>query len=223
MLLTSLKKIDTTNYLLIGFSLFCFCLSLFRVYYTGTVSYLFLNWNLFLAIVPWTFSFYLSRSAKQSNTIQFVLLLTMWLLFFPNSPYILTDLFHLRKNTAMPIWYDLMLILSFAWTGLLFGFISLMKIEEIALRRWSGFQVNFLVVTLLFASGFGVYLGRFLRWNSWDMMTHPLSVLSDIFNRFYDPLSHGRTWGVTLLMGTFLSMVYFSIKSLKVKQANLKN
>jgi uncharacterized membrane protein len=116
----------------------------------------------------------------------------------------------------MPIWYDLILILSFAWTALLFGFLSLMKLEEIARQKFSSTQVNLMVIMLLFAASFGVYLGRFLRWNSWDFATHPFSLLTDILDRFIDPFSHPRTWGLTLLMGTFLSLVYFSFRFIKV-------
>ncbi|GBL35449.1 hypothetical protein EMGBS15_10440 [Filimonas sp.] len=116
----------------------------------------------------------------------------------------------------MPIWYDLILILSFAWTALLFGFLSLMKLEEIARQKFSSTKVNLMVIFLLFAASFGVYLGRFLRWNSWDIAAHPFGLLADILDRFKDPFSHQRTWGLTLLMGTFLSLVYFSFRFIKV-------
>jgi uncharacterized membrane protein len=71
------------------------------------------------------------------------------------------------------------------------------------------------MAVLLFAASFGVYLGRFLRWNSWDIISHPFSLLHDIASRCLHPEDHPRTWGVTVLLGTFLSLVYFSLKELK--------
>lgn len=75
-------------------------------------------------------------------------------------------------------------------------------------------KTNTILVTLLFISSFGVYLGRFLRWNTWDIISNPIDLLADIADRFIHPLSHGRTWGITLLMGTLLSFIYFSVSVL---------
>ncbi len=112
-------------------SLFCFGLSLFRVEISGTRHFLFLNWNLFLAFVPWllTMTLTISPNLRKSRIAVFGML-GVWLLFFPNASYILTDLFHLSHHSSMPIWFDLVLILSFAWTGLLYGFLSLWHLEE---------------------------------------------------------------------------------------------
>ena len=110
----------------------CFSFSLFRVYITDTRYYLFLNWNLFLAFIPWllTTIIYSQPKLQQKKRTIFGLLL-IWMVFFPNAPYIFTDLFHLRVQSDMPIWFDLALILSFAWTGILFGFLSLWDLEKL--------------------------------------------------------------------------------------------
>ncbi|HTF82171.1 MAG TPA: DUF1361 domain-containing protein, partial [Cytophagales bacterium] len=99
---------------------FCICLSFYRWSHTGSMALVFLNWNLFLAMVPWAIStlLFMKPSLRESKLLVAASLLA-WLLFFPNAPYILTDLFHIKARTSMPIWYDLILILSFAWTGLL--------------------------------------------------------------------------------------------------------
>ena len=115
--------------LLFAMSGMCFALSVFRCLYTDSKAFLFLNWNLFLAFVPWCFSTWIALKPDWgTNKLKLGLLLFSWLIFFPNAPYILTDLFHLRRNETVPIWYDLVLILSYAWTGMLFGFISLFDI-----------------------------------------------------------------------------------------------
>lgn len=190
--------------------IFCFSLSLMRFAFTGSLMYIFLNWNLFLAIVPFFFSSYIVSHKAVINRYSVLLLAFAWLLFFPNSPYILTDLFHLHERDGMPKWFDLIMILSFAWAGLLFGFMSLFQIESILLEKLSTAKTRIIIVLLLFISSFGVYIGRFLRWNSWDIISNPMALFADITDRFIYPFSHGRTWGITLLMGTLLNLIYFS-------------
>lgn len=195
------------------FTLFCFSASLFRFYYTDTKVFLFLNWNLFLAFVPWAIAslMVLCRKLGQSKTM-LALLIAIWLLFFPNAPYILTDLFHLRLTSSMPVWFDLILILSFAWTGLMFGFLSLWDMENMLQKYLSKFWVTAISVLLLFVGSFGIYIGRYLRWNSWDILTSPLQLMYDIGDRLANPFSHPRTWGMTLFMGLFLTILYFSFR-----------
>ncbi len=119
----------TITVLLILMTLFCFSLSAFRYYISDTKVFLFLNWNLFLAWIPLLLSsFVLAFNIRSKISLVFIIII--WILFFPNSPYILTDLFHLRARNSIPIWYDLIVILSYAWTGLICGFISLNDIEK---------------------------------------------------------------------------------------------
>lgn len=194
-------------------TILCFSLSVFRVLHTDTRMYLFLNWNLFLAGIPWIVSsFVLLRPKIWNSKIIMGLLLGIWLLFFPNAPYILTDLYHLKSRTVIPIWFDMILILSFAWTGLLLGILSLLDIEKILLKSISRKWVTAISMVLLFVTSFGVYLGRFLRWNSWDILQNPLGLLQDIGVRFSHPFEHPRTWGMTLLFGLFLNMIYWSFR-----------
>ncbi len=194
----------------------CFILFLIRMYFSDSSVFLFLNWNLFLAFLPWGLTTVITTSTSL-NKNNFVLIFTVmaWLLFFPNAPYILTDLFHLRQRDDMPIWFDWILILSFSWTGLVFGFASLIDIEKIAESRlgkkWTGIATG----ALLFAASFGVYLGRFGRWNSWDLLSNPVSLMTDIHMRITDPFAHPRTWAITLLFGILLNFMYWTIRLLK--------
>ncbi|WP_230148649.1 DUF1361 domain-containing protein [Pedobacter sp. Bi27] len=202
--------------LLIAMTSFCVAISVTRSLITDTKVFLFLNWNLFLALIPFTIST-LMLVYNLNRKLPVILLTITWILFFPNSPYILTDLFHLRLNGSAPIWFDLVLILSFAWTGLVYGLISLMDIEKHLITYLNKKLVNSLIISFLFLASFGIYLGRYLRWNSWDIISNPLGLASDILGRFLNPLSHPRTWGMTLLMGLLLNMIYFSIKFIKAK------
>ena len=202
-------------------SIVCFGLSLFRMEYSGTRHFLFLNWNLFLAFVPWLFTIILTMSPNLQKSRWAVFgMLGVWLLFFPNASYILTDLFHLSHNSSMPIWFDLVLILSFAWTGLLYGFLSLWNLEELMEQFLSKRVITALSVLLLFVSSFGIYIGRYLRWNSWDILHHPTRLMGDIGDRIINPMDHTRTWGVTVFMGLFLTMLYFTFKFLRKNKLN---
>lgn len=192
-------------------TLFCLSLSLFRYYISETKVFFFLNWNLFLAWIPlWLTSFIFAFNSKSRISLTFIII--AWILFFPNSPYILTDLFHLKVRNTIPIWYDLIVILSYAWTGLVCGFVSLNDIEKRLADYYKANLINSIVVIFLFISSFGVYLGRFLRWNSWDVLNNPFGLFNDIFIRIIYPLEYTKTWGVTVLMGIMLNFMYFTFK-----------
>ena len=103
----------------------------------------------------------------------------------------------------MPIWFDLILLLSFAWTGLLLGLLSLRDIDNILIPYLSSKWIKTILISLLFLGSFGVYIGRYLRWNSWDFISKPLHLFLDVSDRFIHPFSHPRTWGMTILLGVF--------------------
>jgi uncharacterized membrane protein len=112
----------------------------------------------------------------------------LWLLFFPNAPYILTDLQHLsHPYGGAPIWFDMLLINWFAWTGLLLGIFSLFLMQDLVRRtlgRWAGWGF---VLSVSALSGLGIYLGRFLRWNSWDLLLRPLDLLWELIQYALNP------------------------------------
>ncbi len=195
---------------------FCMLLSVLRVYLSGSFYFLFLVWNLFLAAVPFIITSLISfKSKSRVQLFKIIGVSIVWLLFFPNAPYILTDLFHLRLITDFPKWFDLILIISYAWTGLLFGFLSLLKIEALYRCYLSNIKIEIFSSLILFVASFGIYLGRYLRWNSWDILNNPEGLLYDITNRIVNPFEHPRTWGMTLLFGVLLNMVYWTIKLLR--------
>lgn len=205
------------NLLLIANSTVCICILLTRVFITGKTSFLFLIWNLFLAWLPFIFSTWIAKVNEQKGgNFKLSILFLVWLLFFPNAPYILTDLFHFRQRGMVPLWFDLILILSFAWNGLMLGFISLMKIQQFLNAKF-GTRIGFLFVfALLILCAFGMYLGRYMRWNSWDILTNPSALLADVGDRFVNPSDHPQTLGITVSFSGFLIMsystLYFMIK-----------
>lgn len=212
--LENIKKQRSKELMVLSIAvILCSSLSIFRMLHTETLQYLFLNWNLFLAILPWLLSSAILWNKKiRKNSYISAGVVMIWLLFFPNAPYILTDLFHLKLHATVPVWYDLILILSYAWVALLIGFLSLWDIEKIIGSHFHFPYPKMLTVFLLFISSFGIYLGRFLRWNSWDILTQPYEVTEDIIIRIIHPFQHTTTWGVTLFMGIFLNLSYWSFR-----------
>lgn len=140
--------------------------------------------------------------------------ISLWLLFFPNAPYILTDLFHLRHREGAPLWFDLLLILSFAWTGLMLGYVSLVDIQQVVSRTYNKITGWLFAVAALMLSGFGIYLGRFERWNSWDVISNPKGLAKDILLPIINPLGNLRVWGISAAFAIFLIVGYFTIKQL---------
>ncbi|MFY0671758.1 MAG: DUF1361 domain-containing protein [Bacteroidia bacterium] len=209
--------LNGVNLWLAGSISFSLIILAYRVYLADVTTYSFLIWNLLLAGLPYVISSYMfNRSADKLLKIKQIPLLVLWLLFLPNAPYILTDLFHLEPKGNIPEWYDLMLILSFALNGLVLGIMSLLQIHDLVenrLGKASGF-VFALVICLLCA--FGVYLGRFLRFNSWDIISNPSPLFQDLFSSIKEPQNHGRRWGMTFVMGTMLFMLYSLFRSLRI-------
>ncbi|MFZ4398658.1 MAG: DUF1361 domain-containing protein [Bacteroidales bacterium] len=208
--LIALNRLEITM-LLVVMSAFSVCLSVTRCIVSNTLVYLFLNWNLFLAFIPWLISSVMIIKGIHKK-FSLALLIFSWLLFFPNSPYILTDLFHLRYRGSAPVWFDLILILTYAWTGLLYGFLSLRDIEKLLSAYINKKTIAIISIIFLFMGSFGIYLGRFLRWNSWDIISNPFGLMNDISDRLINPTDHPRTWGMTILMGLLLNMMYFSFR-----------
>lgn len=204
------------NLFLMSCAAFCFLLSITRAYFTHSYTFVFLNWNLFLAFIPWAVTdWYLHKFNGRDRWWRTGFMLGIWLLFFPNAPYILTDLFHLSNTHQMPKWFDLLLILSYAWTGLLFGLFSLWNTEEILARVINRRVIPFISSALLFLGSYGVYLGRFPRWNSWDLFTRPGALMHGIGQDIFHPMHNPRAIGMTLLMGLFLNMVYWSLRVIR--------
>ncbi|TGE29062.1 DUF1361 domain-containing protein [Hymenobacter metallicola] len=186
----------------------------FRVFLTQQIYFVFLLWNLLLALIPFGLSTMLGLAAGPVRARVLVPVGAVWLLFFPNAPYLLTDLFHLEPRSGVPYWYDLILLLTCAWTGLLLAYASLLDMQTLVQRRLgTAISWGFVVVALLLSS-FGIYLGRFLRLNSWHVVTNPLTFFYDILTRVLHPAAHPRTWGVTLLFGVFLVLGYSTVRLL---------
>jgi len=205
---------------------FSISLVVFRVLTTRQLRYTFLVWNLFLAVIPYVIAFFTYHFKEKLPSYILAPVLFLWLIFLPNAPYLLTDLVHLHPSHSFIFWYDLVLLLSCGWNGLVLGLISMAYIQEIIQSRWNKAIAWMVSFCCMFLCSFGIYLGRILRWNSWDALTNTQDVFADIADRFINPLSHGRTLGVTLFYGIFLFILYLFFRlfiqsdSLRITKSN---
>ncbi len=188
--------------------LFSVLLLFIRIFTVGSDFFLFLVWNLFLACIPYMITIVMGYKRLHENNFFFWSGFIIWLAFLPNSPYIVTDLQHIRISTLHSIWFDVLLILSFAINGLLIGFASIHMMQDLLRKRFSKKNTYAIVYCVLLLCGFGIYLGRVLRWNSWDLIQHPLDILADIAKRLLFPILHIQTWVFTLGFGGFLIISY---------------
>jgi uncharacterized membrane protein len=191
---------------------FTYLLLVLRIMITGELTYIFLAWNLFLAWIPFVISNKFKEAQNWSRWKIFFVIMA-WILFLPNAPYIITDFLHLKYRAPVPYWFDILLLFSAAFNGLLLGLISLQKTEQFLSEKYGSRKAAILVFAAFFLCAFGIYIGRFLRWNSWDIIINPVELAEDISARLLNPFDNIKTWSVTILFGTFMYVIYFSVKN----------
>jgi len=183
-----------------------------RYSFSDDVKYGFLIWNLFLAWIPFVIAYFTYTLTIKRTWLYFLIPFAafVWLIFFPNAPYILTDFQHLRgAGQDIPVWYDVLVFIWFSWTGLLLGIVSLFMMQEIVRRefgRWAGWGF---VVTVTMLSSIGIYMGRFLRWNSWDILRDPKSIALFIIERAQSPSLQSIIF--TILFAAFFLFLYVTL------------
>lgn len=178
------------NQLLLFYSIYCVSLLLVRAKITHSVYLFFLIWNLFLAVVPYAItSHLLTLDFKNSSKLKIVTVSAVWLAFIPNAFYIITDLVHLANSEGHIFWLDLIIVSSHALIGFAFGLMSLQHFEKIAREFTTAGKVNFLIPVICFLCGIGIYIGRILRYNSWDIISDPMDLAIDLFQMAFSPKS----------------------------------
>jgi uncharacterized membrane protein len=199
--------------LLIWCNSFSLSLMVFRIWYAGHLLFAFLEWNLFLAFVPFAISKTMA-GLLINKKLKFAIGIFLWIVFLPNSFYIITDLFHLDMNGDVPLWYDLALLWSFAWNGLLFGILSVRQMELLVEKHIDKKLGLFFVLPVMALNGFGVYIGRYMRFNSWDVLTSPLQLINDICYLFIHPVRNRFDWSMILCYSILLTLIYYTLKKL---------
>ena len=205
------SKLAEVVKLLILYSIFCVSLSVIRIIISHNFELWFLIWNLLLAWVPMVAGYYLYKRISKfglawSKTN--ALLFALWLVFIPNSFYLMTDFIHLKTVYGMETMFDIVLLMAYALAGLALGFVSLFIVHLRVNKRFGpkvGIRFAYLILLL---SGFAIYLGRYQRWNSWDVLVNPLGILYDVSDRFINPGEHSLTFSTTILYFAFLGILY---------------
>lgn len=182
-----------------------------RGYMSRARPYSFLVWDLLLAWAPYVVSLWLVAQYRvtPARPYQLVMPSMVWLILFPNASYLLTEFVQLREITPPAwIWYDLGLLAAFAFTGYYLTVTSLHSMRRLVKMSCGGSASWCFVVVTLLLTGLGVYLGRFLRWNSWDIILNPGGILTDVVTRFADPLNHIEALGFSVVFAVLLFVCY---------------
>ena len=187
-----------------------FAFFVFRIFYSETTNYSNLLWNLILAWLPYIFSLLAVYifTTNRKHWLFIGLLGILWLIFFPNAPYMVTDFYHLEPRNPVPLWFDISLIAIFAFTGFFLAIASLRSIH-IIIEGYLGKIIGWVFALLaLNLASLGVYLGRFGRYNSWDILIEPKSVIREIAYNLLNPLDNLGFVGFTLMFSSILLVSY---------------
>ena len=190
-------------------SVFCILQLCIRPLYINDDHYLFLLLNLVLAWIPLLIVFVLK--ARKKYSIQ-LLLFALWFLFFPNAGYVFTDLWHLNDFSNGVIWFDIIMIFSFATNTILVGNLSLTIIHDFIETKFSTKICWIIVCCIFLLSSVGIYQGRFLRFNSWDVLAHPIETITTTIERYSNVFLHPIAYPFTILVAVMLLSQYLLIR-----------
>jgi uncharacterized membrane protein len=208
------RRIGTLAALVLASAL-CGALLAFRERYPHGGELHFLAWNLFLAWIPFLLALVLyDAERRRRSPLVLAPLAVAWLLFLPNAPYIVTDFVHVGAGTSVPAWYDAGMIASFAVTGLVLGLGSVMLVQGMLERRFGGVVGWVTLVPIFLLCSAGIYIGRVHRFNSWDAVTRPGSLLDTVASRLADPLGRPETIVAMLGLMAMLAVSYLVLYTL---------
>lgn len=205
-------------------SLVSVSLYLARVWATQSTTYWFLVWNLLLAWLPLGFAWWLIARLPRHRWLSAgnIVLTLLWLGFLPNAFYIASDIIHLRTliDSVSPL-YDVVMFLSFTFNGFVLGYLSLYSIQNRLKARLGVVAASWIVAGVLLLCSFAIYLGRYLRWNSWDILLNPAGVIFDVSEPFINPTDHPQVFTTTLMFFVLLGSIYaVSYQLVRINQLN---
>ncbi|MEI7688823.1 MAG: DUF1361 domain-containing protein [Candidatus Nomurabacteria bacterium] len=198
---------------------FAIVLNILRVLLFGSTAFLYILWNILLATIPFITSSILLIYTKKENIIKpfFITGFIIWLLFLPNAPYVVTDFIHLGRIHSVPVMFDIFVLFSSAGVSLLMGLYSLSHMEKILLLRFSKKATNLFIAIIILFTSFGIYLGRFLRFNSWDIFTSHSFLMNSVWKIFSQSNNYVNVYGYTLLFFVFIYISFLSFKNSNIK------
>lgn len=194
----------------------------FKYLYWGRYFMMFMLWNLFLAWIPliMTYSILFVRQTPWSHWKKRLTIMgfsLIWLLFYPNIPYLITDLIHLGTNTylihtpyqftfSFISWYEFAAMVLSVWIGIMLGFASLYPLQQLIAKHTHPIVGQGFAFLIALLSGYGIYLGRFPRLNSWDLLLSPRTLYRTVLSSL-----NVKTLAFSVLIGGMYWIIYFSI------------
>lgn len=192
----------------------------------NSTEFAYLSWNLFLAWLPLLFALWLERTVQRKlwSSWQALLLTILWVAFLPNSFYMITDYVHVQDVLRVDLLYDIIMFTSFILNGILLGYLSLHVVHHQLEQRLSKRTSSLLVAIVLAVSSFAIYVGRDLRWNTWDILANPAGILVDVSNRVLSPRAHPQIFTTTVsffvLLGSVYVVTWYIARNLRQQKAN---
>lgn len=186
-----------------------------KVFLTGRITELYLLWNIFLALLPLAVSGFLLWYTTRPKVYVAVVVFggLVWLALFPNAPYLLTDFIHVRDGGTVFLWYNILMFFAAAWACLLAGFYSLEQIQSLLNKYISQVYTWIVLIGVFVVSSFGIYIGRFLRWNSWDVFVNPQQLAQDTWVVLTQPHQHYDELLFTTIFFIFMLVSYIAWRS----------
>jgi len=184
-----------------------------RILSSDSMRYIFLLWNLILATIPPLVAYLLYQRVRINGWLEWkqIALTVVFLAFLPNSFYLVTDFVHLRETYEASLMFDVVLLASFMLSGLVLGYSAVFLMHKTLKTRLSEEKAYITILGLFVAVSFAIYLGRFTRWNTWDLLLQPAGLLFDVSDRFINPAVHTDTYMVTSVIFLMLASVYIVI------------
>ncbi len=209
---------------LLGLSAISIFLFVIRAVSYKSYDFWYLNWNLFLAWLPLIFAYYLEIELKNRRLRlpRVIAYSVMWLGFLPNSFYLVTDFIHLQQSPKGTLLLDVVLLLSFTLSGLALGYASVLVVHERLKKYMTRLNADVIIGLVFLLCSFAIYLGRFLRWNTWDVLINPAGILFDVSDRLLNPLQYEQTFTTTALFFFFISATYLVIREMYLSNRKLK-
>jgi uncharacterized membrane protein len=210
----------------LGLALACSSLASIALFAAGawrnhSLTFDYLIYNLFLAWIPFVLTIWLQRMLRTklwSSWIPFVLTL-FWLGFLPNSFYMISDYIHLQEVSRVDLIYDVIMFSSFILNAFILGLVSLYVVHSELRKRVSLVSSWWMVTATIILTSFAIYIGRDLRWNTWDVLLNPASILFDISDRLLAPHQHPEmfttTFGFAVLIGSIYAVVWYAARALR--------
>ncbi len=208
------RTVQRNIIVLIAVSLINLLILFIRNRVTDDTTYNFLLFNLFLGFLPLLFAFILYQFSAKFKTWMVMAGSFIWLLFYPNAPYMLTDFIHVNAQSTSVI-YDALIIFSISILSLFYGFYSLKIIHLIWYSRYNRKVANAVILFSILLSSFGIYLGRILRLNSWDLFTKPFKVMADIFGHLWPVSENPSTYYIILLFSVIQVIFLWTVHNME--------